>query len=106
MTSLWRIYFSKKYLGRAYWKKGFANLYLPSLYNLALEEKEGPSTFAFFLLDTMFHEELHLILYKYGGGGHASEKLIEPAASALASIMLKERDEFLRWRSLFEDLVF
>uniref|UniRef100_A0A6M3M2X3 Uncharacterized protein n=1 Tax=viral metagenome TaxID=1070528 RepID=A0A6M3M2X3_9ZZZZ len=107
MTILWRIYFSKKFLGRAYWKKGFANLYLPSLYNIALEEeKERPSMFAFFLLDTMLHEELHLILHKYGGGGHASEKLIEPAASALALAVLKDRDELLRWRGLFEDLVF
>ena len=106
MVSLWRIYHSKKYWGRAYWKKGYANLFLPSLYEQANSyEEDKLRWFVFWLLDTLHHEEIHLVLYGFGEGGHASEKtIITPAGDALALAIARDVEMFEEWMQLFSDL--
>ena len=84
MVLLWSLHYSKKYLGRCYWKGMTASMFLISLMAWA----EDLTNFVYLFFNTLIHEEIHLILKRWGEGGHNAEKtIIGPCSHMMSSVM-------------------
>lgn len=106
MVSLWSLHKSHKYSGRAYFKKGWASLFLPNLIHSALDVHEQCNLkwFIITFLVTYYHEELHLIFYRQRKWHNAEVTVITPLSEKLAVATIADREWLEEWMSLFRDV--
>lgn len=86
MVLLWSLHYSKGYLGRCYWKGMKASMFLITL----MVWSEDLTDFVYLFFNTLIHEEIHLLLKRWGEGGHNAEKtIIGPCANKMSSVIYR-----------------
>ena len=99
-------YKSKNAWGRAYWGSRSGTIFLPNVYESALEHEDSVLTaFTIYFLEIYFHEFLHLFLkFRLGKWMNSEKSVIYPLAKALQIAICDEPDLGLVWIEMFRDV--